>query len=68
MPEVNVVDLKPLSVSTHQAAQLLSISPRKLFDLTAPRGPIRVVKVGRSNRYAVEELQRFLREHMGDIE
>ncbi|TWU59705.1 hypothetical protein V7x_54790 [Crateriforma conspicua] len=59
---VRVVDLEPLTVNSRKAAQLLDISPRKLQDLTAPRGPIKSVKIGRVHSYPVEHLRRYLRD------
>jgi len=39
-----------------EAAEALSISNRTLWDMTAPRGPIPVVRIGTSVRYAIEDL------------
>jgi excisionase family DNA binding protein len=49
-----------LLLTALEAAQALRISERKLWDLTAPRGPIRVVRLGRSVRYPVDELRRWI--------
>jgi len=59
---VHVVDLEPLVVSRANAARLLGISGRKLQDLTAPHGPIRSVRLGRTHAYAVDDLRAFLRD------
>ena len=45
-----------LLVSARDAADLLSISERTLWGLTAPRGPIPVVRCGRAVRYSVGDL------------
>lgn len=49
--------LIPLLVSPREAAKLLSISPRTLWGLTSPRGPIAVVHLGRLVRYSVDDLK-----------
>jgi predicted DNA-binding transcriptional regulator AlpA len=49
-----------LLLRPRQAAALLAISERSLWQLTAPRGPIRPVRAGRSVRYALTELQRWI--------
>lgn len=61
-PPINRQAITPLSVRTRDAAAMLGISVRKLFALTAPRGPIRAAKVGSALLYPVEELQRWLRD------
>lgn len=50
----------PLAVPARDAARMLSISERALWSLTAPRGPIPCVRLGRSVRYSVAALQRYL--------
>jgi hypothetical protein len=50
----------PLAVSLREAAKLLSISERSLWTLTAPRGPIPCCRIGRSVRYSVDALRRYL--------
>lgn len=56
--------VSPLAVKASEAAKLLSVSPRTLWAKTAPRGPIRSVRIGRDHHYPVAELERFLREGM----
>lgn len=46
---------KPMLLNARQAAKSLSISPGTLFNLTAPRGPIPVVKIGTRTCYAVRD-------------
>jgi len=48
---------KPLLLNTRQAAKSLSISAGTLWHLTAPRGPIPVVKIGTRTCYAVRDLE-----------
>jgi hypothetical protein len=49
-----------LLLSPRAAAAVLSVSPRTLWALTHPRGPIRPVRIGRCVRYSVSELQRWI--------
>ena len=49
-----------LVLKTAEAAELLSISDRALWSLTAPRGPIPCVRLGRSVRYSLAALQRYV--------
>ncbi len=42
------------------AARALAISERSLWSLTAPCGPIPCVRLGRSVRYAPEDLAEFI--------
>lgn len=57
---------EPICVRPREAAKLLGISQRLLWELTQPRGPIPCVKLGKSRRapvlYAVEELRRWARQ------
>lgn len=41
-------------------SKFLNISPRTLFSLTAPRGPIPAVRIGRTLRYHVRDLLAFI--------
>jgi excisionase family DNA binding protein len=50
-----------------EAAEALRISPRKLWELTADRSSgIPVVRLGRSVRYPVDDLRRWLSERARD--
>ncbi len=51
----------PLLLSPKQAAVALAISPRKLWSLTAS-GEIPHIRIGRSVRYPLTELQRWIAE------
>lgn len=66
-PPINRQAITPLSVRTRDAAAMLGISVRKLFALTAPRGPIRAAKVGSATLFPVSELQRWLAEASGAV-
>jgi excisionase family DNA binding protein len=50
-----------------EAARLLAVSERTLFDLAA-KGEIRRVRVGRAVRYPRSELERWVRERVQDGE
>lgn len=49
-----------LLLTPRQAADALAIGERSLWRLTAPRGPIPVVRLGRSVRYSVGDLERWI--------
>lgn len=49
----------PLLVKPVEAARLLAISPRKLWELSM-RGVVPTIRMGRSVRYSIDELQRFV--------
>lgn len=54
-----------LALRPREAAKALSISERTLWGLTAPRGPIPCLRIGRGQRknvlYPVAELQAWMR-------
>lgn len=58
--------VETLSVRPREAAKALGISARTLWGLTAPRGPIPCLRVGRGKRrtvlYVVADLQAWLRQ------
>ncbi|MEX0701299.1 MAG: helix-turn-helix domain-containing protein [Planctomycetales bacterium] len=49
-----------LLLSPREAAEALSISPRSLWALSAPRGPIPTVRIGRSVRYSPTDLSAWI--------
>lgn len=51
-----------LLVDAKRAAALLSLSPRKVWSLTAG-GELPCVRVGRAVRYSVESLREWIVEH-----
>jgi hypothetical protein len=57
--------VQSLALRPREAAKALGISPRTLWALTAPRGPIPCARVGRGKRqavlYSVQDLQDWLR-------
>jgi len=50
---------EPIAVNSKEAARLLSISPRTLFQMTKDK-KIPATRVGRKWIYSVEELRRFV--------
>ena len=52
---------EPLAVAARLAAQMISVSPRTLWALTAPRGPIPAARVGRRVVYRIDDLRAYLR-------
>jgi excisionase family DNA binding protein len=50
----------PLLLTPREAAQTLATSERTLWSLTAPRGPIPVVRLGRSVRYSTAALVQWI--------
>jgi len=55
-----------LLLPTREAAEALSISERTLWSLTEPRGPIPCVRIGRSVRYHVADLEAYVEAQKGD--
>lgn len=53
-------DVQPLALRPRAAAKALGIGERTLWNLTAPRGPIPVVKVGTARLYRVADLDAWL--------
>jgi excisionase family DNA binding protein len=51
--------LTPLVVDEHQAAQMLGISTRTLWDYRKS-GEIPVIRLGRLVRFAVDDLRKFI--------
>lgn len=49
-----------LLLTPREAAQTLSVCEKSLWSLTAPRGPIKCVRLGRSVRYSVDSLREFI--------
>jgi hypothetical protein len=51
-----------LLVSVREAARMLSVSDKTLWNHTSPRGPIKVVRIGKRTLYPIAELQRLIQE------
>jgi excisionase family DNA binding protein len=51
--------MQPLLLTAANAAKLLSISQRTLWALTQ-QGKVHVIRIGRSVRYSLTELQRWI--------
>lgn len=54
--------LERLLLTPREAAYRLGISTRHLWNLTSPRGPIPVVKLGRKTFYRLQDLENFVAE------
>jgi excisionase family DNA binding protein len=54
-----------LLLTVREAAEALSVSERTLWALTAPRGPIRSVRLGRSVRYSADSLRDWIESQRG---
>ena len=52
--------LTKLLLSVREAAYQLGVSPRHLFSLTAPRGPIPAIRLGKRVMYRPQDLEAFL--------
>ena len=47
-------------MTSEEVAQLLRVTQRTLSSWTAPRGPISVIRIGRSVRYSSDAIQQFI--------
>jgi len=56
---MNSTVIEPMLLSPRQAAKALSICEKSLYTLTKS-GQLPAVKIGRSVRYAVEDLRAFI--------
>lgn len=65
----NGQNVTTLALRPREAAQALGISPRTLWALTTPRGPIPCVRIGHGRRrsvlYPVDALRRWLSQQAG---
>lgn len=50
-----------LLVDSKEACRLLSLGERNLWSMTAPRGPIPSVRIGRCVRFSVASLEEFVK-------
>lgn len=49
-----------LLLTPREAAETLSVCEKSLWSLTAPRGPLKCVRLGRSVRYSLDALREFI--------
>lgn len=54
-----------LLLSNRQAAKILSISPRTLWGLTSPRGPIPCIRIGNRVLYPCDMLRDWVAKSIG---
>ena len=52
-----------LLLSARKAAEALSVCEKTLWSMTAPRGDLPVVKIGRRTLYAVDDLHSWIKRH-----
>lgn len=57
---IQASDNQALLLTAPEAAERLRISEKTLWSLTAPRGGIPVVRIGRAVRYSVAALERWI--------
>jgi excisionase family DNA binding protein len=56
------VEEAKLLLSTREAAKLLGISDRSLWNLTAPRGPVPAIRFGSIVRYSPDDLRAWIKQ------
>jgi excisionase family DNA binding protein len=54
--------MQPALLKVEQAARYLALGRSKTYELLAPRGPIPVVRIGRSTRVPVAALEAWVAE------
>ena len=59
-------NLQPLLVDAKNASTMLNISRRTLWSKTSPRGPIPAIRIGRSVKYPVDELKKYVASQVAD--
>ena len=55
-----------LLMSARETARMLSVCEKTLWSMSAPRGPIPVVRIGTRCLYAVKSLQAYIDAQTGD--
>ena len=58
-------EIEKLLLSNRQAAEVLSISPRTLWGLTSPRGPIPFLRIGNRTLYPYNLLKDWVEKSVG---
>jgi len=58
--QANTPTAPTLLLNVRQAADALAVCEKTLWALTAPRGPLPSVRIGRAVRYHVADLQAFI--------
>jgi excisionase family DNA binding protein len=56
-----VMSTLPGLVSAKEAAALLAVAPRTIYELAAPGGPIPCYRIGRALRFAIVDLESYMR-------
>ena len=52
--------LERILLTTREAAAFLGLSERKVWSLTAPRGPLPAIRISRSIRFSAADLEGFV--------
>ena len=61
MDGMNLEKIGPAPLMTaDEVVQVLRVTERTLWSWTAPRGPIPVIRIGRSVRYYSDAIQQFI--------
>jgi len=60
MPQESSASKPKLLLAVREAAEALGISPRTLWSLTAPRGPLPAVRIRRRVFYRLQDLDNFI--------
>ncbi|HBO43752.1 MAG TPA: DNA-binding protein [Planctomycetaceae bacterium] len=60
-----LTDAPKLLLSAVEAARAMSVSPRTLWGLTQPRGPIPAIRLGSRVLYSPSVLERWIGEQTG---
>jgi uncharacterized protein YbbK (DUF523 family) len=55
-------EIPRLLLSAKDAARAMAVCPRTLWSLSKPRGPIKVVRLGKRTLYSVDELKSYVRQ------
>ena len=60
--------IAPLLLTPREAAAALAVCEKTLWSMTAPRGELRAIKIGRAVRYSVADLQGWIARQAGGAE
>ena len=57
---MNIQKLERTLLTVREAAAFLVLSERKVWSITAPRGDLPAVRINRSIRYSITDLESFI--------
>jgi excisionase family DNA binding protein len=55
-----------LLLTPDEVAEALGLCRKSVYNVTAPRGDLRSIKIGSSTRYAVSEIQRWISQRQSE--